>query len=478
MSMRWVVWLSLGVIGASVTFYLLLPSPTLSSVPTVMAVRRDLHVEVKTIGELEAARSTVIASSIKGDQGKIIDLIPDGLYVEPGQLLVRLDPTPFEEKIEKLHAQIKEQEAYIASLRQTLEWEKTEADHKNRMSFFEVESAQLELDKVIHGDGPQEILRLKAAMQKARLKYDELKAYSQDLAALEAEGWLNTAEVKQAQKKLTEEEESYEMAAQQYESYVSRVHPMQVKKAETHLKRTQVAQEETVKSGFYTVAKSLALLNQAEEMLHDYFLQLREAESECKATEMRAPASGMVVHREDYRAGQRRKPRIGDILVKNQPLLDLPDLDSLFIKTRVREGELFKVTVGKRATIEVDAYPQLAFEGRVSLIGVLAFSDGMRTGEEKYFEVHIALDKGDLRLRPGMTTRIVIHAEEVLNALTIPLHAVFDEGKEAYCYVEEEAHGYKKRGIALGLSNAQWVEIKAGIREGESICLLNPFDGM
>lgn len=444
-------------------------------IPMALVVRQDLKVEVKTVGELEAARSRIIASAIKGDQGKIIDLIADGVYVRPGEVLVRIDPTPFEDKVNQLRAQLKEQEAYVTVLEQALEWEKVQAEHKNRTALYEIEAAKLELDKIVYGDGPQEISRLKSAMQKAWLKYEELRAYSNDLIELEAQGFLNATEVKQAQKKLAEEQEAYEMAKQQYDNYVQHVYPMQVKKAETSLKRAQVNEEEVAKSGLYNIAKANALLDQAKQSLADLSLQLFEAERELSQTEIRAPTSGMVVHREDYRSGQRRKPRVGDILVKNQPLIDLPDLTSMVIKTRVREVDLFKVGIGKKATIEVDAYPQLSFQGTISSIGVLALADMGRISDEKYFEVRIALDASDPCLRPGMTTRVTIHSQTAQDTLTVPLHAVFEEHKQAYCYVVNPNKVYEKRAIQLGIHNEHWAEVKEGLQEGESVCLVNPF---
>ncbi|MFI0435718.1 MAG: HlyD family secretion protein [Parachlamydiaceae bacterium] len=443
--------------------------------PMTFAIRQDLRVEVKTIGELEAARSTTVASSIKGDQGKIIDLICDGLYVQPGQVLARLDPTPFEEKVDKLQMQVKEVESYLHSLEQALEWESIQAEHKNRIALLEVESAMLELDKIKYGDGPQETSRLHAAMQKARLKFDELNAYANDLKELEEQGFLNSTEVKQAHKKWLEEKETYEIAKLQHDSYVQHVYPMQVKKGETHLKRAHILQEETVKSGLYQIAKSKALLEQAKQSLIDLLMQLQDAEQELAHTDIIAPAQGMVVLREEYRASQKRKPRIGDILVKNQPLIDLPDLSSMVIKTRVREVDLFKVSIGKKAVIKVDAYPQLTFTGSVTSIGVLALTDMNRIGDDKYFEVRITLDQSDPRLRPGMTTRASIQCDEALDILTIPLHSVFSDHDHIYCYTLNSKQEYEKRLLSLGISNEQWIEVKNGLDEAEPVCLVNPF---
>jgi HlyD family secretion protein len=310
-------------------------------------------------------------------------------------------------------------------------------------------------------------------MQKAWLKYDELNAYSNDLLELEEQGFLNPIELKQAQKKLAEEKEAYEVAKMQYDSYINHVFPMQQKKAEAALKRCRIKQEEIAKTGGYKIGKASALLEQAKQELESCRYQLKDAEHELALAEIKAPAPGMVVHREEFRSGQKRKPRIGDILVKNQPLLDLPDLDSMVVKTRVREVDLYKIAIGKPVTVEVDAYPQLSFTGKVSSIGVLALSDLIRTSEEKYFDVRVALDKGDQRLRPGMTARLTIHADQVSHELAIPLHAIFEEQKQCFCYVCGP-EGYEKRFIETGISNDHWMEIKSGLQEGEWICLINP----
>lgn len=435
--------------------------------------RKDFDVYVKVVGELEASQSTIITSSIRGDQGKLIYLIPDGTNVKPGELLIKMDPTPFEEKLDKLKSQIKEQESYLKSLEQALEWEIVQAEHENKTAEVEIETAELELNKMRYGEGPLEISRLKGAMQKAWIKQEELNGYMQDLLVLEQQNFLNPNEMKQAQKKLSEEQEAYETVRLQYESYVNHVFPIQIKKAEMHLKRAQMKQEEVAKSGGYKIGKALALIEQSRQTLEEYLLQLKEGQTELALTEIKASAPGMVVHREEFRSGQKRKPRIGDILVKNQPLLDLPDLDSMVVKTKVREVDLFKVEIGKKATVEVDAYPHLTFSGTVTSIGVLALSDFTRTNEDKYFEVRLALDQGDQRLRPGMTVRVVIHTNQVKNGLAIPVHALFEEEKQHYCYIACQ-EGYEKRGVEIGIHNEQWAEVKTGLQEGDTIHLINP----
>ncbi len=438
---------------------------------------QSFPVEVSAVGELEAARSTSITSSISGDNPKIIALVVDGATVNPGDVLVRIDPAPYENKIAELKVKISDQETIIQSLEQSLEWELSQAEIEKKVALMEIEAAQLESDKIVSGDGPMEISRLKSAMQKTAALYEELQGYTQELEKLEKEGFINFSEIKQAKKKLNEAQEAFDLTKLQYVSFTDHVYPMQIKKAQSQIKKAKVKQEEVIKTTAFRCTKAKAALDQSKQQLKDLQNQLRWGEHELALTEIKAPTPGMVVLRDEFRQGQRRKPRIGDLAVKNQPLLDLPDLSSLIVKSKIREVDLHKIALGKAATIQVDAYPAIAFPGKIIQIGVLAIPDMQRFGEEKYFEVQVALDQADEKLRPGMTARVVVHADEVKEKLSIPYQAVFEVKKQSYCYVRMGGF-YERRAIQTGASNDQWIEVVSGLDAGEMVSLSPPMPSL
>ncbi len=444
-----------------------------NSTITDSAITRSFNIEVRTVGELEASKSTLIMSPIRGESGKIIDIIADGTTVKADDLLVKLDPTPYEEVIVDLQSSIREQDCKVKALHQAVESEICQNEHEVKTCEFEVRSATLEVEKIIKGDGPQEIARLKSAMQKATIRYEEIQGYSKELQELENEGFLSTSELQHAKKKLKDEEESYEIAKLEYDSFVNYVHPMRIEKANTSLKRASSKLEEITRMGTIKVLRDRALLEHAQEELVDLHQQLKNAELVLQLTDIRAPAQGIVVLKEEFRNGQRRKPRVGDQVIRNQPILDLPDLDSMIVKTKVREADLYKIQLGKPAVITLDAYPQLHITGKVLSIGVLALTDTNKMGDEKFFEVRVGLDQGDPRLRPGMTARAVILASKVEKKLTIPIHSVFEIDKSHYCYIKKGNH-YHKTSISLGESNEHWTHVLTGIKDGDDICLSMP----
>jgi len=134
---------------------------------------RNFAVTVSTIGELAAARSTIINSEIKGDRGKIIYIIEDGTTVKENDILIKLDPTFFKENVEEYKAKVKEREAIIDAREQLLEWEKNQAEQQIVSAEYNLQVAELDLTRLVKGDGPLQLAKLQTAMHKAQKEYEE-----------------------------------------------------------------------------------------------------------------------------------------------------------------------------------------------------------------------------------------------------------------------------------------------------------------
>lgn len=453
------------------------PKP-IKQYPYVFAERKSFQIEIKTIGEIEASRSTTVSSAIRGDLGKILYLVEDGKTVQPGEILVRLDPTPFEESVEALVEKIKEQEAKIESQAKIYEWETAKASYDLRSVETEQEVSQLELIRLKDGEGPIEMGRLKIAMQKAETKYVETKGYLEDLKALELDDLFTPTEIRQVEKKLQEEAEAYETAKMQYESYLNHVYPMLVKKGEINCKKCAEKKEETYKASQHRIELEKVKLEQGQYQLNELHNQLQNIFAQIELTMIKAHNEGMVVLREDFRNGQRRKPRVGDQILKNQIILDLPDMSSAVIKTRVKEIDLYKIHKGTPVSVEVDAYPDLILQGEIETIGVLGVVDYTKMGDQKYFEVTVKLLETDSRLRPGMTSRLTMHAHHIEDQMTIPVQALFEEERKYYCYLENLWGECHKKPVTIGWFSDQWVEILEGIHDYDKVLLVAPQDEM
>ena len=103
--------------------------------------RRSFEIVVPVVGELDTSRPTVVRSHVRGNRGKIIQIIEDGARVKRGDILVRLDPTPFEEQVSRYAGEIKERMAVLEASEQALQWEKAQATREVKAAEFDLGAA-------------------------------------------------------------------------------------------------------------------------------------------------------------------------------------------------------------------------------------------------------------------------------------------------------------------------------------------------
>jgi len=444
-----------------------------ASILTAAAAKKSFVVLVETVGELDAAKSTVLFSQIRGDRGKIVSIIFDGTRIKEGDVLVRLDPTFFEEEVARLTAEVHEWEAVVSANEQILEWEKVQSEREIKAAEFDLRAAQLDLIKLEKGEGPLERYRLEGIAQKAKQDWKEKEGYLSDLKGLEKRGYANPIEIVQAQSKISEAKDAFEIAKRQFESYRDYVLPSLIENGHAQVAKAKMNLEQLKKGNGFKIGKAMAALKKAQQSMESTAFSLKIAQNELERTVIRAPISGIAVLPEAFRGGEKRKPRIGDVVWQNQPLVYLPDISEMVVKTQIREIDLYKVGIGKQAMVIVDAYPDLRLTGQVQLIGVLAESRTETHTSDKYFQLVVSVREKDERLRPGMTARVKIECAKVENELSVPIHAIFNEEGRSFCYVDTDA-SYEKREVSIGAQSEDWAQILAGLKKGERVALSQP----
>jgi HlyD family secretion protein len=389
--------------------------------PSAVVAHRSFDVRLETIGVLDAERSFQVVSQLPGEGGKIVDLVEDGARVAQGDLLVRFEPSSFQAEVARLNGDLASRQAAVEALRQNLELEKAQGDKA-------LTGAQFEL-------------------KLARQEHQRYLAYIDDLERLRAQGTRVDNEIAQAQRK----SEQMLTGLQKLESDFTR-------------------QQREV--GF-RVGHAEAELHRAQSEAATAQDALARARLDLARTEVRSPVAGFAVLHEVFFGNQKRKPRAGDTVFQGQPLLYLPDLSALVVKTQLREEDLHKLARGEHASVRVDAFPDALFEGEVANIGVLAVEAAEAATAGKHFQYTVSVAGHDSRLRPGMTARVSLLAAHLTDVATVPLTALFLEGDRYYCY-RAQGEGFERVAVAVGASNEDSAEIRSGLVVGDRVSLVKP----
>jgi HlyD family secretion protein len=434
----------------------------------------DFQVEINVVGELDAAQSHMLSSEIQGTDGKIIYLIDDGTRVKKGDILAKLDPLPFQTQVENLQAEVEELKAAVDAAEQMVASEDNQVGQEISNAEYNLNVASLELKQLEEGDGPLKTSMLQEERQKAKLELQRYEAFYNDLLQLKKEGFDNKSEISAAQERVTVLKEQFDEASGRFESYKKHVFPALMESARAKKQNAVLILDQTRQGGVHKVAKAQATLNQITSKVGAKEAGLRQAKSELEKTVIKAPFDGIVIHYETFRDGEKRKPREGDSIFMGQPILYLPDVSKMIVKTKVREIDLYKLSLGQKGLIQIDAYPDSGFEGDLTFIGALATSESTEPGQEKYFQVIFTIKREDKRLRPGMTCRVAIRAQQIKQAVTVPTQAIFSDGDSDICYVQTSWGNYEKRKIKTGAQNEDVVQILDGLKVGEKVSLVKP----
>lgn len=434
--------------------------------------KRDFNIELNIVGVLDAAKSHMIASELEGTNGTIIYLIEDGKWVEEGEILVRFDRALFEKEVAELEAQVESYSAAVQAAEQVVAFEINQVKLEVENAAYGQRVAVLELKRLQKGDGPLKLSILKEEQQKVLMELKRFQDFLTDLDKFKAKGFDNPSEISSTKEKIAAYKTKLASVNKRYETYEKHVLPTLIESGKAKTQNAALLLQQTKEGGKHKVAKAKATLLQVKAILKTKKRSLAKAVFKFSKTEIAAPFSGIVIHYLTFRNGEKRKPREGDAVFMNQPILYLPDISKMVIKTQAREVDLHKIKLGQNGRIVVDAYPDANLSGDLTFIGSLAAAEESGKSFEKYFQVLFKVNEEDLRLRPGMTCRISIQAEIVKDVIAIPTQAVFSQDQSLFCYVKNKRGGFEKRVVSTGRQNEEFIEILEGLTVSEQVSLI------
>jgi HlyD family secretion protein len=163
-------------------------------------------------------------------------------------------------------------------------------------------------------------------------------------------------------------------------------------------------------------ARHQSSLDQAEQAK----AALRQARDALAKTTIYAPMAGTI---------SKLNKEEGEIALGSQfqedVIMEVSNLQGMEALVDVDENDIVLVAVGDSATIEVDALPDMKFNGEVTEIANSAKISGQGSTDQKTeFEVKIAIIDPGTQLRPGMTASADVVTDVREDCLGVPIQSV------------------------------------------------------
>ncbi len=137
---------------------------------------------------------------------------------------------------------------------------------------------------------------------------------------------------------------------------------------------------------------------------------------------------------------------------------------TVYFDAEVEETDLPNVRVGQTVDIRLDAYPDNLYQGKVEVIGMIAFTS--RTGGNAY-HIRISLpDNIDQKFKVGMGGDTDIIFNTINQVLKVSSSAVVTDTSN-YVWIVENSRA-KKVKVEIGATSIDETEIKSGLTEGQT----------
>ena len=444
---------------------------------TFIAQRGPLTISVLEAGAIKAKEQEVIRSEVEG-RVAITFLVPEGSYVNQGDVVIELDVSTLRDK--RIDQEIAVQNAHAAYInaQETLNIKKSLAQSDNDKAELTLKFARQDLNQYLAGQYPNDLIAAQNKVAEANevlTRAQETLKWSQRLYE---EKYISETELMADRLAKIKGSNSLTISGNDLRLLEQFTKQRKIDQFTSDVNQAEMALERTIAQGRASVVQAEATLSATKLEDERQVAKLKKMDDQLGKAQLKAPVSGMVVYATSARGGgfrdDRRPLAEGVDVFERQELIYLPKSASAVAEVDVHEASLQKVHAGLPAIVSVDALPGKKLMGTVARIAPLPNPQSMWMNPDlKVYITNIDLEGDDPALRSGMSCKAEIIVEQYADVVYVPVQSVLRVGGQPTLYVVEDGQ-VRERKVEIGLDNNSMVMVKSGLKEGELVLLTPP----
>ncbi|HKR01497.1 MAG TPA: efflux RND transporter periplasmic adaptor subunit [Pyrinomonadaceae bacterium] len=161
-----------------------------------------------------------------------------------------------------------------------------------------------------------------------------------------------------------------------------------------------------------------------------------------------------------------RPADLGEYVSPATKVATVVSTNPLRVRIDIPEQALSAIQVGQSVSVNVSAYPDRSFSGRVHHVAPSV------TPNSRTLTVEAEVENNDGLLRPGQFATVRVLQPQTSAAVLVPARSVRAESGTNYVFIIRDGRA-EKRIVQLGQTEADLIEIKSGVTVGEQVATSN-----
>lgn len=422
-------------------------------VKTSVIVRGNMEQSVEVTGDINALDKVALSAKIPGRIAQVN--VREGDRVNQGQTIVVLDQQDLQSNLTSARGGLETAIARLSQAKTNAKVTKIQTDAAIAQAQAQLDSANARLTVVKNPARSQELMVAENSVAEAKANLDRVTSDYKRNKSL-----LDQGAISQSSFELVEAQ--YKVAQTQYKSAAERLSLIKeggrsedVRQAEAQV---SVAREalRTAQAGAAQNMLRKEDIKQAEAGLSQAKAAVALAEQQLSYSYVKSSISGVV---------SSRSSEPGQVVPAGQPLAEVVNLGSLYLKGNVSEKVFAQLQVGQNVLVKIDAIPNMTFRGTLSEV-YPASSTASRN-----FPVRIAIKDAGSRIRPGMFARGTIVTGTSNDVLLVPKEAIDDRKGTQSVFAVGNNNTVSRHIVSVIRENRDYVQIQMsnGLKPGDVV---------
>lgn len=369
----------------------------------------------------------------------IIEIVPNGTPVQPGDFLVQFDSSSLENEKTQQQVVCNNSQAMLAQ------------------SKAAYETAVITKQEYLEGTVKQEEQTIQSEVFVAEENLRRAQEYAGYSERLAARGYVTGVQVEADRFAVEKARKELETAQTKLRVLKDYTRAKMIKTLDANIE-SAFAKQQADENSYKLEQSKLALI-----------------EAQIKKCRVVSPVAGKVVYANQ--TGGRSSSEViiqeGAMIRERQSVIRIPDMQNMQVTAKINETRVGYIREGMEATVRLDAFPDLEMRGRVTRVDDLPIPMSFFSAQVKQYNTYVHIDNPPEGLiRPGLTAKVEIHVENLEDAIAVPVVSVIEHLGEYYCFVKEGGK-VVARWVAIGSSNDTSVVIREGLQAGD-LLVQNP----